>query len=76
MAFCLPSKCGKYFKKIKSFAHGEFNKDSITNEDNIKLKIERGQDIFDRGYDLKVEVDSTFPKYILNNRDKLKKWIV
>ena len=64
-------------KKIKSFAHGEFNKENISNEENIKLKIERGQDIFDRGYSLKkVEVDSTFPEYILKNKDKLKKWIV
>ncbi len=64
-------------KKIKSFAHGEFNKDNISNEENIKLKIEKGQDIFDRGYSLKkVEVDSTFPRYILDNKDKLKKWIV
>ena len=64
-------------KKIKSFAHGEFNQANITNEENIKLKIERGQDIFERGYSLKkVEVDSSFPAYILNNKDKLKKWIV
>ncbi len=64
-------------KKIKSFAHGEFNKADIANEENIKLKIERGQDIFNRGYGLKkVEVDSTFPRYILENKDKLKKWIV
>ena len=64
-------------KKIKSFAHGEFNKENISNEENIKLKIERGQDIFDRGYSLKkVEVDSTFPGYILENKNKLKKWIV
>ena len=64
-------------KKIKSFAHGEFNKEEIVNEENIKNKIERGQDIFDRGYGLKkVEVDSTFPEYILKNKDKLKKWIV
>ena len=61
-------------KKIKSFAHGEFNKASITNEENIRMKIEKGQDIFERGHNLKkVEVDSSFPKYILQNKDKLKK---
>ena len=65
-------------KKIKSFSHGEFNnKVDIINEENIKLKIEKGQDVFDRGYDLKkVEIDSTFPDYILKNKDELKKWIV
>ena len=40
-------------KKIKSFAHGEYNKIQIINEDNIKLKIQQGKDIFDRGYILK-----------------------
>ena len=64
-------------KKIKSFAHGEFNKTDITNEDAIKKKILTGKDIFDRGYQLKrVEIDSTFPKYIYHNKEKLKKWIV
>ena len=64
-------------KKIRSFAHGEFNKEDIANEEKIKHKIENGQDIFDRGYNLKkVEVDSTFPSYILKNKDKLKKWII
>jgi beta-1,4-mannosyl-glycoprotein beta-1,4-N-acetylglucosaminyltransferase len=63
-------------KKIKSFAHGEFNKEDISNEENIKLKIERGEDIFNRGYNIKkVEIDSSFPKYILENRNKLKEWI-
>ena len=64
-------------KKIKSFAHGEFNKANITNEENIRLKMEKGQDIFERGHNLKkVDIDSSFPKYILQNKDKFKKWIV
>ena len=63
-------------KKIQSFAHGEFNKADITNEDNISSKIKKGQDIFERGYSLKkIELDSSFPEYILQNKDKLKKWI-
>ena len=63
--------------KIKSFAHGEFNKLEITSEENIIKKIELGQDIFKRGYSLKkVEIDSSFPEYILQNREKLKKWII
>ena len=64
-------------KKIKSFAHGEFNRSEITNEENIKTKIEKGEDIFERGYQLKkIEVDSKFPKYILDNKDKFEKWII
>jgi len=64
-------------KKIKSFAHGEFNKKDITNEESIFLKIKKGQDIFDRGHNLKkIEIDSTFPSYIQKNEEKLKKWII
>jgi len=64
-------------KKIKSFAHGEFNKNDITNQESISMKIKKGQDIFQRGHNLKkVEIDSSFPKYILQNKDKLKQWII
>ena len=64
-------------KKIKSFAHGEFNKADIANEENIKLRIERGQDIFNRGYGLKkINIDSTFPEYIIKNQKILKNWII
>ena len=63
-------------KKIKSFAHGEFNTTEVSDEKNIKAKIENGKDIFNRGYLIKkVEIDSTFPKYIVNNLEKLKNWI-
>ena len=63
-------------KKIKSFAHGEFNKDDIANEESIRIRMQKGKDVFNRGYDLKiVEIDSTFPDYILKNKDKLKEWI-
>ena len=63
-------------KKIKSFAHGEFNTADTSNEENIRLKIEKEEDIFNRGYKIKkVEIDSSFPKYVLENKEKLKKWI-
>ena len=63
-------------KKIKSFAHGEFNTPEAANEENIKLKIEKGEDIFNRGYKIKkVEIDSSFPKYIFDNKEKLKEWM-
>ena len=64
-------------KKIQSFAHGEFNKAEIINLENIYSKIQKGQDIFDRDHTLKkVELDSTFPSYILNNKEKFKKWLI
>ena len=64
-------------QKIKSFAHGEFNKAHFVNQDNIKKKIEMGEDIFDRGINYKrVEIDNSFPKYIVDNKEKFKKWII
>ena len=64
-------------KKIQSFAHGEFNRSNIVNEEAISSKIEKGQDIFERGFSLKrLEIDSSFPEYIFQNKDKLKKWII
>jgi len=64
-------------KKIKSFSHGEFNKNNFTNESNIEEKIKLQKDIFGRNLSLKkVELDQTFPKYIIENKEKLKNWII
>ena len=64
-------------KKIKSFAHGEFNKAHFINEENIKKKISMGKDIFDRGVNYrKVQLDNSFPKYIIDNKEKFKDWII
>ena len=63
-------------QKIKSFAHGEFNQEEIVNEKNIELRINRGEDVLGRGYKIKkIEIDSSYPEYIINNKDKLKNWI-
>ena len=64
-------------KKIKSFAHGEFNKPDFANQKNIKEKINMEKDIFDRGISYKkVQIDDMFPKYIVDNKEKLKEWII
>ena len=64
-------------KKIKSFSHGEFNTADITDEANIEEKIKLQKDIFNRGFSYsKVEIDHTFPKYIIENKEKLKDWIL
>ena len=35
------------------------------------------ENIFDLGFKYKkIEVDETFPKYIIENKEKLKEWIV
>ena len=63
-------------KKIKSFSHGEFNIKNV-NEKNIEEKILKNQDIFGRGITLKkIELDSSYPNYILKNKEKFLKWII
>ena len=64
-------------KKIKSFAHGEFNKDELVDISNITEKIKKGADIFNRGYKIeKVEIDENFPEFIQKNKEALKDWII
>ena len=64
-------------KKIKSFSHGEFNRNNFIDEKKIEEKIINNEDIFERGYKLKkIEVDKTFPNYILKNKLYLKDWII
>lgn len=40
---------GKIIKKIKSFAHSEYNKEEYTNPEKIKQLIREGKDLFMRG---------------------------
>ena len=64
-------------KKIKAYAHSEFNKPEFTDEKKIEEKIKNRVDIFDRGYKYeKVDLDDTFPKYILENISKYQNWII
>ena len=64
-------------KKVMSFSHGEWNKPELVNQKNIEEKIRLQKDIFDRGFTYsKVEIDQTFPKYIIENKEKLKEWII
>jgi len=63
-------------KKIKSFSHGEFNIKNV-NEKKIEEKIFKNQDIFGRGITLKkIKLDSSYPNYILKNKEKFSKWII
>ena len=64
-------------KKITSFSHGERNKPEFTNQKKIEEKIKMQKNIFDLGFSYKkIEIDHTFPKYILDNKEKLKEWII
>ena len=63
--------------KIKSYSHSEFNKPEFTDEKKIAQRIENKVDIFDRNYKYqKVDLDKTFPKYILENISKYQNWII
>lgn len=60
-------------QKIEAFAHQEYNKAEYTSPENIKKAVERGEDIFKRGYKYKyktVRLDGNFPEFLLHNRDK------
>ncbi|MDC0433783.1 hypothetical protein OAL89_02485 [Pelagibacteraceae bacterium] len=62
--------------KIKSFSHGEFNINNV-NEKIIEEKILKNEDIFGRGITLKkTPLDSSYPSYILENKEKFSKWII
>lgn len=60
-------------KKIYSFAHDEYrNSDLDFSENALAERIKNGMDLFYRpGYRIeKVEIDDTFPKYLIENQQK------
>ena len=62
--------------KIKSFSHGEYNNENI-DEKNIEEKILKREDIFGRKNNLKkVNLDHSYPEYIIKNKDKFLNWII
>ena len=64
-------------KKIKSSSHGEFNLSKFSSINSISEKIKMRKNIFDLPYKYKkIELDNNFPKYIVNNQEKLKEWII
>jgi beta-1,4-mannosyl-glycoprotein beta-1,4-N-acetylglucosaminyltransferase len=65
-------------KKIQSFAHNEYRDSGIAyTERGISDAIKEGTDVFGRiGYVVeKVKLDDTFPKYLLENKDRFKNLI-
>ena len=64
-------------KKITSYSHSEFNKPEFTDEKKIEERIKNRTDIFDRNYEYeKISLDSSFPKYLLDNINKFENWII
>ena len=66
----------KNIRKLKTFAHTEYNKDAFTNINAVKKNIHEMRDLFNRGHKYyRVQLDNTYPDYILNNQNKFYKWI-
>ena len=62
--------------KIKSFAHAELATKSNTNINFIKLRINNYIDPLDPSHKLeRIELDNSFPDYIIKNKKKFKNWI-
>ena len=63
--------------KLKTFAHTEFSDDKYSSPKIIKKKIDQKIDLFDRGNELiKIDLNHTFPRYLVNNIEKYKEWII
>ena len=64
-------------KKIQSYSHSEYNKTNFTDVKKIEERIRNKIDIFDRNIKYKtIDLDETFPKYILDNLNKYERWII
>ena len=64
-------------KKILSMSHGEHNKPEFANQKNIEEKIKMKKNIFGLDFSYKkIDIDNTFPKYIVENKEKFKDWII
>jgi len=62
--------------KLKTFAHTEFMNSKYSSISVIREKIEKKIDLFERGHSYKsMKIDNTYPKYLIENIDKYKKWI-
>jgi len=64
-------------KKLKTFAHDEYSSEKFSSVEIIRRKIDEKIDLFNRNekYEV-VEIDKSFPKYLLDNLLKFKDYIV
>ena len=63
--------------KLKTFAHEEFSGKEFSSVEIIREKIKSKIDLFNRGHTYKkIAIDSRFPKFVLDNLDKYKDYII
>ena len=64
-------------RKFKSFAHSEMINNQMLNIDFIENKISNYEHILNDKVILnKVDLDSSFPEYLLKNKQKFKEFII
>ena len=69
----------KFWNKFSEVVHelSPINKSLIQKREVIQKKIEERKDLFNRGYIYeKIELDDTFPKYLLDNKNIYKHFIL
>jgi beta-1,4-mannosyl-glycoprotein beta-1,4-N-acetylglucosaminyltransferase len=60
-------------EKINAFAHQDMNLPEYNNEHHIRARMERNEDLFNRGYSFEiVPIDESFPDELRLNVDKYK----
>lgn len=65
----------KIKQKIDAYFHQEYNTPTVMSQ--IPFFVENRLDIFERPYEYtEVPIDSTFPKYIQENKDKYRRYII
>ena len=62
--------------KMKAYGHGELNTEKFTNVNYIREKIESQKDFISDTPLTKVELDETFPEYIINNKKKFEQFLI
>jgi len=63
--------------KLKAFAHNEFAAEEYSNVEVIKKKIDQKKDLFNKGHKLeRVDIDETYPDYIIQKMAELEKFII
>ena len=64
-------------RKIEAFAHSEFNIKQFKNKNKILNKIQNNEDLFDRNISYKkINLNNSFPDYLVQNKKLYKKWII
>lgn len=62
--------------KMESYSHQEYNNCLYKNKCRVEEKIVKCQDLFDRDLLMsKVELDDTYPRYLLDNRERFSRYI-